>query len=173
MSSSTISPVTTFPACWIRKDVNCGFFKTKQQVICYLMLWKESSRLSYHNGVVRELSTDCFDKLHKMLRISIGHIQTDVLNEWNGFQNAAQFLQICLPTAWARSHMLGIWEMMYICSQESIQKTDRTLSTVLDRRQSLTWHDWVFQSHCHLIHFYLTSRHSGWLDANVFHSSRV
>lgn len=63
------------------------------------MLVEASAWLFYHNGVVGELPPDCFDEFHKMLRISIGHIQADVLDEWNGFQDAAQLLQVCLPTA--------------------------------------------------------------------------
>lgn len=50
MSSSTISPVTTFPACWIQKDVNNGIFKTEQQVISILCLGKH--QLGSHTMMV-------------------------------------------------------------------------------------------------------------------------
>lgn len=99
------------------------------------MLGKALTWLSYHNGVVRELPPDCFDEFHKVLGISVGHIQANVLNEWNGFQNAAQFLQICLPTAWAHSHMLRRRENMLHIHSSWGNPEDRTFPTVLESLQ--------------------------------------
>lgn len=62
--------------------------------------------LSYHDGVFGELSSDRLDKLHKVLRVAIGHIQTDVLEGGDSFQDGAQLLQVCIAAAWAGSHML-------------------------------------------------------------------
>lgn len=70
------------------------------------MLEKGFTWLSHHDGVVRELLPNCSDKLHKVLGVSIGHIKADVFNEWNGFQNAAQFVQVSLATARTGCNML-------------------------------------------------------------------
>lgn len=51
-------------------------------------------RLSYHDGVLGELPSDRLDKLHKVLGVAVGHIQTDVLEGRDGFQDGAQLLQI-------------------------------------------------------------------------------
>lgn len=62
---------------------------------------------SYHDGVFGELSSDRLDKLHKVLRVAVGHIQTDVLESRDGLQDGTQLLQICSAAAWAGSYMLG------------------------------------------------------------------
>lgn len=43
--------------------------------------------LSYHDGVFGELFSDRLDKLDKVLRVAIGHVQTDVLEGRDGFQD--------------------------------------------------------------------------------------
>lgn len=64
------------------------------------------TRLSYHDGVPGKLSPDRLDKLHKVLGVAVGHVQTDVLEGRDGFQDGAQPLQVRGAAAGAGGHVL-------------------------------------------------------------------
>lgn len=61
---------------------------------------------SYHDCVFGEFLSDRLDKLNKVLRIAVRHVQADVLQGRDSFQDSTQLLQICTATAWAGSYML-------------------------------------------------------------------
>lgn len=69
---------------------------------CYILFGQKS----HHDGVLRKLFPNFFDKLHKVFWVAIGHVQAYVLDERNGLQNAGQFFQIRHSTAWAGRDML-------------------------------------------------------------------
>ena len=103
MSSSTISPVTTLPACKTRQHQPPRY---KSPSTSYNFWPRWSNRAPYHDGVSGELSSDRLDKLHKVLGVAVGHVQTDVLEGGDGFQDGTQLLQIGNAAAWAGGYVL-------------------------------------------------------------------
>lgn len=78
ISSSTISPVTTFPACFNITFSRC----ITEQVI------------KYHDNVLRESLTNASNVLNELFRVSVGHVQANVTNFRDGVQNLSKLFKI-------------------------------------------------------------------------------
>lgn len=53
-----------------------------------------------------ELLSDFPDKLHKVLGVAVGHVQTDVLESGDGLHDGTQLLQVCVAAPRASSYVL-------------------------------------------------------------------
>lgn len=63
--------------------------KTNLRVSGWCFLWSQNitqaSMSSYHDGMLGKCFPHFLDKLHKVLRIAVGHVQTDVPKSRDGF----------------------------------------------------------------------------------------
>lgn len=89
-----------------------------------------------------ELSSDCLDKLHKVLRVAVGHIQTYVLEGGDGLQDGAQLLQICFAAAWAGSYMLWRKAKMLPLMNKNVCNYDCYVTIVCVSNNLLKIRDW-------------------------------
>ena len=62
--------------------------------------------VTYHDGLSWEVFPDLSHKGHKVLRISVGHIQTDVMDVRDRFNNPLQLIKVFISSARAHGHML-------------------------------------------------------------------
>ena len=72
-----------------------------------LITWStEKRRSDHHDGMLREFFADIPDELDKVFRVAIGHVQADVLETGQGFDDVRQLLQVTLCHARTHSQVL-------------------------------------------------------------------